>query len=367
MKLRLFGCAAAYVLAGTLLAAAQETPKSEMRESKEGQSSGAAQRDSNDSSAPGRSESAKGQRNESDSPKGDRAEGQGSSKSKEVRDSSPARQKESQSDKAAAGSDADKSKASPRTAAEKDSPKGDTSEKRANDENRAGRTDQRPDSAAKEEPASKDGAKQDQATDRSSAPSKGKEVQLSSEKRDRVQTSLRSDLKLKRETKVDVDISIGSRAPRHWAFAPVPATVIEIVPEYRGYVVAYVEDEYVICDPDTYEIVAVLPASGGDSLATTGRSTGEGGSDQCSTSLSLTQSEEKIILSEVQMDKEVDAAGVTIGWSVPSDIELQTFPNSVLDQSGKLSGCRYFIVDDQVAIVDPDQDRVVLLIENESR
>jgi hypothetical protein len=360
MKLRLFGCAAAYVLAGTLFAAAQGTPKSEMRESKEGQSPGAAQRDSKDYSAPGRSESAQEERNKPGSPKGDRVEGQGSSKSKEARDSSPARQKDSQSDKAAAGSDADRSKGSPSTTADKDSPKGDTSEKRANDENRAGR-------AAKEEPAGKKSAKQDQATDRASAQSKGKEVQLSSEKRDRVQTSLRSDLKLKRETKVDVDISIGSRAPRNWAFAPVPATVIEIVPEYRGYVVAYVKDEYVICDPDTYEIVAVLPASGGDSLATTGLSTGEGGSDQCSTSLSLTQSEEKIILSEVQMDNEVDASGVTIGWSVPSDIELQTFPTSVLDQSGKLSGCRYFIMDDQVAIVDPDQDKVVLLIENESK
>ncbi len=33
--------------------------------------------------------------------------------------------------------------------------------------------------------------------------------------------------------------------------------------KYRGYVYAYVDDEYVICDPDTYEIVAVLPEQAG--------------------------------------------------------------------------------------------------------
>ena len=63
-------------------------------------------------------------------------------------------------------------------------------------------------------------------------------------------------------TDVDIDISVGRRLPRDWHFAPVPITVIELVPEYRDYVFVYVEDEYVICDPDTYEVVAVIPAGG---------------------------------------------------------------------------------------------------------
>ena len=54
--------------------------------------------------------------------------------------------------------------------------------------------------------------------------------------------------------------------PRDWHFVPVPIAVIEVVPEYRDYVFVYVEDEYVICDPDTYEVVAVIPAGGGGAL-----------------------------------------------------------------------------------------------------
>ena len=205
--------------------------------------------------------------------------------------------------------------------------------------------------------------KQDAQADKSRTDSSGKNVQLSSDKRDRVQSSLRADLKLKRETKVDIEIRIGNRAPRSWAFAPVPITVIEIVPEYRGYMVAYVEDEYVICDPNTYEIVTVLPAEGG--LASTGTGSGESGlAGKCSPDLTLTRDEEDNIFGSVQLGSEAKISGdVTVGFSVPSDVELLTFPDSILQRTSKLNACRYFVIDDQVAVVDPDQDKVVLLIE----
>ena len=61
---------------------------------------------------------------------------------------------------------------------------------------------------------------------------------------------------------MNIDISVGRRLPRDWDFAPVPIVVVEIVPEYRDYVFVWVEDEYLICDPVTYEVVAVIPASG---------------------------------------------------------------------------------------------------------
>ncbi len=63
------------------------------------------------------------------------------------------------------------------------------------------------------------------------------------------------------------------------------------------------------------------------------------------------------------MTSEASVHGVTIGWSVPSDIELKSLPRAVIDRSGKLGGCRYIVVDDHVAIVDPGQDKVVLLID----
>lgn len=192
----------------------------------------------------------------------------------------------------------------------------------------------------------------------------GKNIQLSAEKRDRVRASLHSELKLRRDTKIDVDIHIGSRAPKNWTFVPIPAAVVAIVPEYRGYVVAYVEDDYVICDPDTYEIIAVLPADG--SYASTGTSVGDSGSAlRCSSGLTLTRDEQEYILSAIRLDDEEDITDVVVGGRVPSDIELHTFPDPIVERTGKLNGCRYFVVDERVAIVDPDADEVVLLIEND--
>ena len=187
-----------------------------------------------------------------------------------------------------------------------------------------------------------------------------RKVRLSGERSDRVQTVFRSHRDIKRETNVNVRIAVGTRVPRSWAFAPVPMAVVEVVPEYRGYVYAYVDDEYVICDPDTYEIVAVLPESGsGGSYAAAGD---EG---TCSEDIVLSEADRDEIIRSVEIANEVDISGVSIGFSVPSDVEILPFPPAVIEHRSELGSCRYFVVDNQIAIVDPDEDRVVMMIENE--
>ena len=187
-----------------------------------------------------------------------------------------------------------------------------------------------------------------------------KQVDLSGDKRERVQGAFRGKGDVKRRTDVDIDISIGRRLPRDWHFAPVPITVIEIVPEYRDYVFVYVEDEYVICDPHSYEVVAVVPAGGGRTYAGGGSSSGD---RDCSTGIRLSEDQRELILKSVRLGREVDVADLAVGWSVPQDIELEKFPNAVLAEAGELAACRYFIADDQLAIVDPEDDKVVLLID----
>ncbi len=201
--------------------------------------------------------------------------------------------------------------------------------------------------------------KKDADPQRAEKAERAKDVDLSGDKRDRVQGAFRDKGDFKRRTDVDIDISIGRRLPRHWHFVPVPITVIEIVPEYRDYVFVYVEDEYVICDPVTYEIVAVIPAGGG------GRTYAGGGSGdrECSTGLRLSEDQRELILQSVRLGREVDVSDLEVGWSVPQDIELEKFPTAVLSEAGELAACRYFIADDQLAIVDPDDDKVVLLID----
>ena len=182
-----------------------------------------------------------------------------------------------------------------------------------------------------------------------------KHVDLSGGKRDRVQSAFRDKADIKRRTDVDIDISIGRRMPRDWHFAPVPITVIELVPEYRDYVFVYVEDEYVICDPDTYEVVALVPAGGSGGYVRTGDAS-------CSTRIRLDEDQRELILKSVRPGREIDVDDLEVGWSVPGDIELREFPSEVLSEADELSGCRYFIADDQLAVVDPEEDKVVLLI-----
>jgi hypothetical protein len=43
-------------------------------------------------------------------------------------------------------------------------------------------------------------------------------------------------------------------------FYDVPETIVDILPQYRGFEYIVVRDELVVVDPDTLEIVAVLPA-----------------------------------------------------------------------------------------------------------
>jgi len=122
-----------------------------------------------------------------------------------------------------------------------------------------------------------------------------------------------------------------------------------------------VGDDYVICDPVTYEVVAVLPAADGPQYAGGGR----GAAERCSETLVLSEDERDDIVRSVQMTDEADVSDITVGWSVPGEIELKAFPESVVSRTGKLASCRYFVAEDQIAIVDPAEETVVLLIDHE--
>jgi hypothetical protein len=58
---------------------------------------------------------------------------------------------------------------------------------------------------------------------------------------------------------VNFSISVGTRVPREGVhFYPVPAEVVTIYPQWRGYDYIVVHDRIVIIDPKTYEIVEII-------------------------------------------------------------------------------------------------------------
>jgi hypothetical protein len=193
---------------------------------------------------------------------------------------------------------------------------------------------------------------------------KAKTADLSGDKKERVKTSFKSE-NVKKITNVNVDISVGRRLPRDWEYHSVPTAVIEIVPEYRGYRYAYVEDRYVIVDPNTYEVVYVIDDNGGSGSASVGRSTGESGSARCSSDLTFSQEDRTFIFEKVRTHSaSVKIGNLEIGTTLPQDSRVEVFPSEVTTRVSKLDSCRYVVVDDKVAVVDPSDDRIVAIIED---
>jgi len=63
---------------------------------------------------------------------------------------------------------------------------------------------------------------------------------------------------VQRVNHVDFALSAGIRVPDTVSLYDVPDTIVEILPQYRGFEYIVVRDELVIIDPDTLDIVAVL-------------------------------------------------------------------------------------------------------------
>ena len=85
-------------------------------------------------------------------------------------------------------------------------------------------------------------------------------VNLSPEQRTKIHQVIVSDRNAPRLARVDFQLNVGVAVPRSVKLAPVPTTIVEIQPSWRGYEYFLVGDQIVIVNPRTMEIVAVVPA-----------------------------------------------------------------------------------------------------------
>jgi Protein of unknown function (DUF1236) len=82
---------------------------------------------------------------------------------------------------------------------------------------------------------------------------------LSGEQRTRISTVIRGQ-HVQPVTKVNFSISVGTRVPHEMSFHPLPPEVVTYYPEWRGYEFILVNDQIIVVDPRTFEIVAVIDA-----------------------------------------------------------------------------------------------------------
>jgi uncharacterized protein DUF1236 len=146
----------------------------------------------------------------------------------------------------------------------------------------------------------------------------------------------------------NVKVNIGQRLPSGIQPHRVPADIVRIVPQYRDYDYTLVDNRVVLVDPRRREVVDILDDEPGTS--TYGR----------------------IVISDemrARFRALARASSATIG-TTPSGgtsalncLSLQPVPEEMVRDNAELRNYRYLAVGNQVVLVDPQQQKVVLVIE----
>jgi hypothetical protein len=179
-----------------------------------------------------------------------------------------------------------------------------------------------------------------------------KRVQATDEQRVRVRDRLyrehRADRDRDRNLFRGVRPIVGAHIDRRHRLHRLPIWVVEYAPIYRDYSYVWIEDSICIVDPATYTIVDVLPGSSQRAEAP---------------ELILTPEQMRFVYAEVPKDTSVDLRiRLALGAEIPRNVALYTFPDHVLARIPRLADYRYVVVGDDIAIVEPSDYAVVLVI-----
>jgi hypothetical protein len=130
-----------------------------------------------------------------------------------------------------------------------------TTPQRGAQEDKSGAQEQR---GAQDE-NTKSGATADEQNTGKTKGSGGGAVQLSQTQRSKIQAVIGGGHAARVTTNVNFDVAVGVRVPRSVHVEVLPADIVEIVPQFEGFDYIVVGDNILIIDPDTLEIVDVIP------------------------------------------------------------------------------------------------------------
>jgi hypothetical protein len=187
----------------------------------------------------------------------------------------------------------------------------------------------------------------------SSGTSVNASVNINDQQRTRISASL-ARVDARPLTNVNFSVSVGTAIPRDVRLSPLPADVVEIVPQYRGYDFVLVKDEIVIVDPATYKIVTVLPHSGHAAAAAPARS-----------KVSFSDRDRQVIRKHAKTRVESRTTGsavrteIRVGEPVPESVEIEELPDEVYRESPGLRDYRYIHRENRTYVVEPRERRVI--------
>lgn len=191
----------------------------------------------------------------------------------------------------------------------------------------------------------------------------------------------------------EFDARIGAIAPPNVVFAPLPPEVVSIVPQYRGYDYVMVEDEIAIIDPSDRRVVSMLdvggPMPGGSGYEEREGRYGGGGYERRESGrygqaqrggygrrergeaygyaprVRLDARQERTLYRGVmrQARENLRQVCVHVGDRVPDSVDLAPVPRNIALDAPDIERYDYFVLNDQVVLVDPDSHVVVDMIE----
>lgn len=206
------------------------------------------------------------------------------------------------------------------------------------DKDRPKATEQKPKDQSQDRPKSTEG------------PQQGK-VQVSEQQRTSVREKLVKETRVEK-TRINVSVNIGTTIPRSVRLHTLPVAIVSLAPAYRSYSYIVLEDETIcIVDPRTYVIVDVIAV-------------GTQRADRPSrTQLSLSSDQMRFIFTSVPKERRANVrVRLALGAEVPRDLELLDFPGLVTERIPEVRRYRYIVTDNDVVVVDPSDNAVVLVI-----
>jgi hypothetical protein len=174
-------------------------------------------------------------------------------------------------------------------------------------------------------------------------------TKLSETDKTKVFSTLKSSKQASKQ-RIDVSVNVGQRLPARVHARPLPRTVVEVMPQYRGYDYVMVRDEIAIVRPGTREVVDVIQQPGSSSSVAS-MSTGS------STTIHLTDQQRDTLRREAKRftTSQVSSAGSQC-------LTLQPVPASLANASPDLKKYRMLAIGNDIVLVDPGQKTVVDVI-----
>ena len=192
-------------------------------------------------------------------------------------------------------------------------------------------------------------------------------VQLSDEQRTRIATrfSERLDRRNVRPlSRSQISVSVGATLSRSVRFYAVPRDVVTIYPQFRNHQFVVVEDEIVIVEPRSRRVVALLPMSGERRAARASTRETIGTAPAGARPRLTPQVREEIrtiVMREpaCRLEQRIEFA---LFIPIPRTVQVCELPAQVVTGTPELSRYRYVVRGDEIALVDPDEYRVIEVI-----